>query len=424
VSSRIRPYLDLKKSIIALFKTPSHWLHEFVGKWSIFEKPYLDQDYRKMHLTMPSPDWPGSGGGGGFPESLRSTFIWDPGICGVGILRGACGEEFYLTASIAIAPPSKSYGFAWNVTVSDINHLRVTSIDIGKNSWSVDITGTISEYFNGTAIICVSVTNVGSLRHVLVVDTPLFVGIPYHPTYEAALMLPPVEESYYEGNKYDCGCTEIEIVCCNDAGIAWDSDNSATTIIRGGEAAIAITDSLGTGGPPYYWRIYPVFEHMGSGFALQHDITDGLTNTLLASESACGAALIEVTGCGVWREYDSVLGCVACTYGAWKIDQAYPSSSPLPPVCDTTGQCWCSSGGPTVYFDSIHRANTNALTGGILEGVGECAYGIDLEIPYTYNVDGKVVTQKQIFDLVFLSNPGCNIVGCWEGANLEWWGCA
>jgi hypothetical protein len=53
-----KTYLKLKESLTEFFTAPVRYLKESNQKESEFEKPYLDTDYRAMHLDIPDPDWP------------------------------------------------------------------------------------------------------------------------------------------------------------------------------------------------------------------------------------------------------------------------------------------------------------------------------------------------------------------------------
>ncbi|MBA7670425.1 hypothetical protein ES703_78571 [subsurface metagenome] len=65
------------------------------------------------------------------------------------------------------------------------------------------------------------------------------------------------------------------------------------------------------GVPPYTWSV------SGEGFSLAKDVTEDLVNTLHASPSACGTALINVIDiCG-----NETFGCVLCTNGFWALDE-------------------------------------------------------------------------------------------------------
>uniref|UniRef100_A0A6M3KDX5 Uncharacterized protein n=2 Tax=viral metagenome TaxID=1070528 RepID=A0A6M3KDX5_9ZZZZ len=97
-------------------------------------------------------------------------------------------------------------------------------------------------------------------------------------------------------------CAESEC-CVVDTGIAWNDAGSDDTIARSGSAAVAITGS----NTPFTWAV------SGTGFTLDYATTTGLTNTLRADASACGAATVTVTGC----DGSVATGYVRCTTGGW-----------------------------------------------------------------------------------------------------------
>jgi len=325
MSSRHRLYLNLKKSITELFKTPAHYLKELTGKHSLFEKPYLGGDYQQMHLNLPVPTWKrpeGEGGGRLWPPGSKKFFvIFDEGICWLGTINGSCGETISVSGSIALIPPGsldRSYG--WSVTSSDPAGARITGIDYSFAGLSASIQIQIGDNFTGTVTICARAAMVsGSALKELRYDVPpLAIGgikkklVEWTPSWEYARnnLLP-----YYvkrQTPSWDCGCVDLEVECesCDDSGIAWDSVNSAETIARpngdGGTAAVYITDSLGTGGP-YTWSV------SGTGFTLNSTQTEGLSNTLNADGGSCGSATIKVTGCAE----TVVTGYVRSTEGSW-----------------------------------------------------------------------------------------------------------
>lgn len=336
--SRRRLYLDLKASIIQLFRTPAHWLKEFTGKWSIFEKPYLDQDYRKMHLDWPRPDWPRIGPWGIWPRPMWPerpgtwTFQFDPGICWLGVMKTDCGETFRLPVSIALLP---LHGLGMEIVFeafsSEPEHVRITDIEQpGPSFSSGTIVGEIADDWTGTAVICVQGrTTGGRVLTGFTVENPFYGGSGILGLREA-LKLPKLWQQEADVIWEDCGCQEIEVTCdCDNSGIAYDWVTSDETITRpngGGETAtVAITDS-GAGGP-YYWTV------SGTGFTLDNASTVGLTNTLNADATACGSATITVSRCSGGIA-GAVEGSVRCTsVGAWA--QA--------DICDGTGNAGCTA---------------------------------------------------------------------------------
>ena len=59
-TSNRKPYYDLKQSQINFFTEYVRFIHESNTIESQFEKPYLDEDYHKMHLNYPRPSWLGA----------------------------------------------------------------------------------------------------------------------------------------------------------------------------------------------------------------------------------------------------------------------------------------------------------------------------------------------------------------------------
>ena len=151
-------------------------------------------------------------------------------------------------------------------------------------------------------------------------------------------------------------CNESE--CCDDTGIAWDDPTSADTVARNASCTVAITDSLGKGGP-YSWNV------SGTGFSLANPTTVGLTNTLSADATACGTATVTVTGC----DGAVVTGYVRCTTGQWVLQPlttAWPyGPSPVNTIIGKyklTGsiQSCYSVGGSTYYTYAQCEASFNS----------------------------------------------------------------
>jgi hypothetical protein len=91
--------------------------------------------------------------------------------------------------------------------------------------------------------------------------------------------------------------------CTEDPDLEYDTVNSHETIDRNGSATLIVIGN----NPPYTWSV------SGNGFSLQESQTTGLTNTLIADDTACGAATITITGCSG----PPVTGYVRCTTGVW-----------------------------------------------------------------------------------------------------------
>lgn len=140
-----------------------------------------------------------------------------------------------------------------------------------------------------------------------------------------------------------CKCSDDECDECDDTAIAWDSVNSPETIARSTAVTVYITDSLGTGGP-YTWAV------SGTGFTLDDATTAGLTNTLNADGSACGSAVITVTGCDVTE----AIGYVRCTAG---------STWSAPADFCTTPDGWVMS----TYCTLVHKQYRDVVVCGCID---------------------------------------------------------
>lgn len=391
MSSRRRLYLNLKQSITKLFKTPAHYLKEMTGKWSIFDKPYLDQDYRAMHLKWPAPTWKGSGGK--VPPHVwpkrpgKHTFIFDVGTCTIWSFGGDCGEIIEISGWIW--DPyfvSGETTFNWSAVSDNPGLASIIGIDVSGDGISAHIKIQLSDTESGTATICVKATMVGgtALKEAEYAPTPKG----WIPTIEYAFenLLPTGEQRAIIS--HDCGCVDIEVTCCDDSEMAWDSGTSAETIAREASATVAITDSGGLGGP-YSWSV------SGTGFTLDNATTVGLTNTLNADATACGTATITVTGC----DGTVVIGYVRCTTGQW-VSQGF--------ICDYGAQ----SGGYNCNIISGNQMLTVSLRYYDCFHIGYCT-----GVGATDGCSGF----PGLFDCSTsgYSPPACDVNSCWAAKRVE-----
>jgi len=141
MSSRQRLYLNLKKSIIKLFKTPAHYLKELTGKHSLFEKPYLGGDYQQMHLNLPVPTWKrpeGKGGGPLWPPARKHTFVFDDGMCTAWSFGGACGETATISGWVSMLPPGSSEQvISWSAISHDDSLVTILAVESSLGGKSV-----------------------------------------------------------------------------------------------------------------------------------------------------------------------------------------------------------------------------------------------------------------------------------------------
>jgi len=365
-------YLNLKQSIIELFKTPAHYLKELTGKHSLFEKPYLGGDYQQMHLNLPVPTWKrpeGEGGGPSLwpPGSTKFFVIFGEGICWLGTINGSCGEAISVSGSIALVPPgSLDRSYKWLVVSSDPTGAQITGIDYSFAGLSASIQIQIGDNFTGTVTICARAAMVsGSALEELRYDVPpLAIGgivkklVEWTPSWTYALrnLLP-----YYVKRQvpsWDCGCVDLEVTC-GCTGATWDSVVSAETIARSSSCIVAITDG---GSGTKTWSVSGIGFWFDAGFTKKTYDTTNNSVTLYADASACGAAT--VTAC-------EASGYVRCTAGVWNTVYNMPeigcdAETATCLACDEFYLCGQFGYYDTAYeyFDPVHRARRDAQARG------------------------------------------------------------
>lgn len=326
MSSRRRLYLNLKQSITKLFKTPAHYLKELTGKQSIYEKPYLDRDYRQMHLNLPVPrwkrpkpkpgPWPPPGG------SYWSKFIFGEGECSFYDQTGECGELITFNASIdqlLMGPYSLGTAYTWNATSSDQELAIIQPIEQHLFGASATIPIQLSEENSGTVTICVTAQIAeGSFIKEIVFPVPLPWWDPKYDwrwqnlKYMLANVFPS-KETRLAAKRWNCGCVDLEVTCaCEAPDVVWGA-GSDETVARNGSANLELDDHNDC---DYTWSV------SGTGFTL--DSATGISNTLNANGSACGAATITVTG----EDATVVTGYVRCTTGHWGNEETLGGNCP------------------------------------------------------------------------------------------------
>lgn len=276
----IQPYRKCDKDYPEVIRTPTFKAANdaTVVRESEFAKPYDEsEDYSGMEYA--APNWPGTDWPGmdypdmglpvpDFPNMYDPWKIYfrcnvDPCWC-EGDTKTFAANCTYEIVKVKFFPPESDLSVAWT-----------------KNTISI------------TALSGIRDNESGYLTITMKANVPKG-GTLWQGKYD------PVYGSHGGISVKECDD------CCDDSGMAWDSDASAETVAQNNSCAVAITDSLGIGGP-YSWSV------SGTGFSLSSAQTTGLSNTLNAGGSACGAATITVTGCGG----AVVTGYVRCTTGHW-----------------------------------------------------------------------------------------------------------
>lgn len=368
-SSRIRLYLDLKLSPLELSRwrklpygrftaryalNPARYLKEMTSKWSIFEKPYLDNDGpRAMNFRMPTPDWPsdpkpGFGGGPGL-----WTFRFAPGICYLSVANPECGIPDTIRIDLGLVPPGHDYGFSY-AAESVMGEISILDIEYAPTDQSATIHFLPDDEFEGETTICAKAYAGGQIIEEFTVISP-FSGPTGILSWVRAMALPPafqVSTTYYGAITYDCGCRELDVFCdlCDDTGMSWSA--GVVSIGQSDSVLVTITDTLNKGGP-YTWSV-----GSGTGFSWQSAVTTGKSNYLETTGSACGTAVLTVTGC----DGNAIQGYAKCSAGQWST--AFTISGPSAGCGANCGNCCClpytgcsahSTALTYEYFNTVNR---------------------------------------------------------------------
>ena len=254
-----------KESVSSFYSADVRFLKEIIGRESEFEKPYEDEDYRKMHFDFPWPDWPP------FPDLPPMPEIPGGPIPGLSLCAITCytpldcDEPIWCHPSIWCGGDTNCNLCSWMVEGATSGYSPHPFGGSAHESWGIDIwiDSTLVEE-GGEALI-----------HVQMKDPC--------------------------GNL--CG-EDVEVTCKKcppEVVVTWASGD--LTVGQSSSVEVLVANGVG----PYSWSV------IGTDFSLLHATTEGVSNTLVTGPSACGSATITVTDfCG-----DSVVGYVRCTAGAW-----------------------------------------------------------------------------------------------------------
>ena len=289
VWSKRKPYYGLKLSVNEFFRAPVRYLREYITKESILEKPYVDGDRGEMHQDpprnpdpfppgdpqdyppwdptgptdpggdLPPPPLPGVNPGpdtpipGINPDPDPTGGYWVPSLCSS---SGSLGCLSVGESGLIYAAANTSDGTAWRIENTDPGVVSAKIIKtLGGGAYHgdrivIEVTA-LKEQEDRSATITIW----GSWRD-------------------------------YESR---CGTHYVTVPCCNNSfPIEWDYEISEETIVRGGNALVAVTQGTG----PYTWAV------TGTGFTISPE-TETRYNILFADETACGSATIVVTdACG------------------------------------------------------------------------------------------------------------------------------
>jgi hypothetical protein len=242
-----------KASVSSFYSADVRFLKEIIGKESEFEKPYLDEDYRKMHFDFPTPDWPPFPGfsmpeipGPSEKASACAIVCYEP---------LDCDEPIWCHPSIWCGGDLDCTLCHWEVEGAALGY-SVHQMTKGW-TWGIDVwlDATLVES-DGKALIKICM-------------------------------------------KDPCGnicCHESEIDCCvPEVPLTFDDANTADTIAPNGTITISV---LG-GTPPFIWTT------TSTGYTFTTTITSVRQNNLTSDSGTCGVdydavASLKITdACGV-----------------------------------------------------------------------------------------------------------------------------
>lgn len=331
--SNRRPYYGLKLSIADFFREPVRYLKQSNTQESMMEKPYLTDEYPKMHLKLPDFTFKSKKRhsflgpiASGIPYGGLAMIDFGDANCWWGITRTSyCIKEPIIITLIADYFFTAEFNFTAQI-VKDTMGVTLTQLPGYKAGArdKQDYLLTLPENANGSVTICGFAST-----HTLISQTfeTVVAGMPVGIYLSGGGLVARergqenpaiVTKSSYGEKGDDCGCISFTSSCDPCVGttiMTWDDSTSADTIAQSSSVSVAVNDGLG----PYSWSV------SGVGFTLGSTQTGGGQNTLVSDASACGTATITVTDtCG-----GSTTGYVRCTTGQWVLkDNTCPIPGP------------------------------------------------------------------------------------------------
>ena len=233
-----RPYYGLKKSTTDFFREPVRYLKESNTQESMMEKPYLEDEYPKMHLKLPDfkhdqYEIPGFIGpiAGGDPYPGLAIVEFGNAKCGWKITNvGYCTEGSVIITMTANYFWSAEFKFVAVVVKDTIGMVLTQLAETKARSWDEqDYMLTFPEGANGSVTICGFAST-----HTLVSQTfeTVVAGMPVGIHVVGGALLPiekgqdkpaTLLKSVYGDKGDDCGCITISSDCpgqCNCLGIS------------------------------------------------------------------------------------------------------------------------------------------------------------------------------------------------------------
>lgn len=313
-----RPYLMGKRSVTQFYQAPVRFLKEIVAKESEFEKPYLEDEYRKMHFDFPWPDWPP------FPP-IPPWPPWKPpegpieGLPGCAIVCYEpldCDEPVWCHPGIWCGTDIGCTLCTWEVTGATTGYTPHLS---GVGSWGIDIWIDSTLVESGKALINVCMTD-------------------------------PCE---------NVCCQDVEVSCCDCAAepvLSWNVEPPDAMTEDAGTASFSIQG----GCPPYTYQVSGVNWSLGKSGA-----RDELTNTIeVVATGGCLGTVTVTDICG-----DSVEKIIRNNRGSW-VTKTTGS-------CDFVGPAdWYAYMAGGDYFEYI-KENKRQIEKIVWEGTQVATCGVD-----------------------------------------------
>lgn len=289
--SNRRPYLGLKLSAAEFFREPVRYLKTSNTQESMMEKPYLEEDYPKMHLKMPDYKFNPRKSTGSFgyiagipPKGGLASIHFGDATCGWDAVRspGCIEGTFKVTVSAShfwtsefdfvVGKPHDSIGVS-------IRRLPGTS----AGAWDEqDYELTFPSDANGVVTICAFAsthTLISQLFKTVVAGMPVGINL-----IGGSLMASERKQgnpavlvkSTYGMVGDSCGCIEIESSCsdpaCQTAVISY------TTQQMGGDEVQTLTVTNPVAGCTYDWNISAGSGSLSASTGTSVDYTAPTTN--------------------------------------------------------------------------------------------------------------------------------------------------
>lgn len=269
-----KPYLKLHMDLGEFFSTPQVHIKEMFGKFSAFEKPYLDGQYNQMHLNLPAWDWgafrPFPSGGWLPPgPGPRSFIVFTDPDCDI---YTPCMDKDSTATGIIVV--YHLIAGEMRIVLSGVGDgLSVEPPESTTTQTSLIFDMNTSENFNGGVEICAQGILSGAIKEAEIIERGGPLGFQ---------TLSPI--SYYGGTR-DCGCDTVEL-CTEGGGALVPCDPGAVIEYSTLQMAVSSTQEFNASipGTDYEWSLSCTSGDCGS---LNTDTGDTVTYTAPSTNADC-----------------------------------------------------------------------------------------------------------------------------------------